>query len=418
MVASVTMTLPDVDFHPKAQGRWTQDPIGLWHLGMHPDCPADVLLELNKALLERKHTASYNVADMPGYSGSQGPFTIHNTDVPPAVRPRRHSPRDQAFAKEKVKEMLDAGIVRPCVDSPYACEYTCAAKKDDNGDWTDLRFCNDFRPLNDVTPLDRYPLPHPDDIFNQLGDARFFSKIDLRAGFNQIPVHSDDIAKTAFWCDGVKYEYVRMPFGLKNAPIHFQRIMDAEIERAGLRNCVKCFIDDLIIYSVTPEEHVQHVQKVLDMLDAVNLRFHPTKSVFMTESVEYLGHYVSPYGLSPAAAKVKAITDMPAPTSVEEIRAVMGLFQYYMRYVPHFAAIARPITDLTKKGAPFIWSAACQQAFDKLKSELTAPGRALKRPDFERPFVLHTDFSNMGIAAGRQWARVYGGMYQPLTQRA
>ena len=252
MVASVTMTLPDIEFHPKAQGRWTQDPDGLWHLGMHPDCPADVLLELNRTLLERKHVASYNVADMPGYSGSAGPFTIDNTSVPPAVRPRRHSPRDQTFAKQKLQEMLDAGIIRPCTHSPYACEYTCAAKKDDNGDWTDLRFCNDFRPLNDVTPLDRYPLPHPDDIFNQLGDARYFSKIDLRAGFNQIPVHPDDIPKTAFWCDNVKYEYVRMPFGLKNAPIHFQRIMDSEIERHGLRGSVRCFIDDLIIYSNTP----------------------------------------------------------------------------------------------------------------------------------------------------------------------
>jgi len=295
--------------------------------------------------------------------------------------------------------MLDAGIIRPSANSEYACEYTCAAKKDDSGDWTDLRFCNDFRPLNDCTPLDRYPLPHPDDIFNQLGDAKYFSKIDLRAGFNQIPVHPDSIAKTAFWCDGQKYEYTRMPFGLKNAPIYFQKVMDSEIERAGLRHCTKCFIDDVIIYSNSPEEHVQHVTQVLNMLDSCDLRFHPTKSVFMTESVEYLGHFVGPYGLSPAAAKVKAITDMPAPTSVEEVRAVMGLYQYYMRYVPHFAAIARPITNLTKKNTPFVWSDDCALAFAKLKSELTAPGRALKRPDFSKPFVLHTDFSNQGIAA-------------------
>jgi hypothetical protein len=258
---------------------------------MHPDCPAEVLLELNEVLLARKHVASYNIADMPGYTGTAGAFEIHNTSIPPAVRPRRHSPRDSAFAQTKVQEMLDAGIIRPSVNSPYACEYTCAAKKDESGDWTDLRFCNDFRPLNDATPLDRYPLPHPDDIFNQLGDAKYFSKIDLRAGFNQIPVHPDSIAKTAFWCDGVKYEYVRMPFGLKNAPIHFQKTMDLEIEKAGLRHCTKCFIDDVIIYSNTPEEHVQHVQAVLDMLDSCNLRFHPTKSVFMTESVEYLGHF-------------------------------------------------------------------------------------------------------------------------------
>ena len=295
--------------------------------------------------------------------------------------------------------MLDAGIIRPSQSTAYACEFTVAAKKDEDGDWTDLRFCNDFRFMNEVTPLDRYPLPHPEDIFNELGDSKYFSKLDLRAGFNQIPMNEEDIEKTSFWCDGMKYEYVRMPFGLKNAPIHFQRIMDWELEQHGLRGFVRCFIDDLIVYSRTPEDHVKHVTAVIKMLEACNLRFHPSKSVFMTESVEYLGHFVGPYGLSPAAAKVKAIQDMPTPTCVEDVRSVMGLFQYYMRYVPDFAAIARPITDLTKKNQPWVWSAACEQAFCKLKSELCAPGRALRRPDFNRPFALHTDFSYQGIAA-------------------
>jgi len=175
--------------------------------------------------------------------------------------------------------------------------------------------------------------------------------------------------------------------------------MDYEIQRCGLRGFVRCFIDDLLIFSHSPEEHIQHVELVMRMLEECNLRFHPSKSVFMTDSVEYLGHFVGPLGLSPAAAKVQAIQAMPAPKSVDDIRAVMGLFQYYMRYVPQFAAIARPITDLTKKGVPFVWSPECEAAFVRLKAELTSPGRVLRNPDFARPFLLHTDFSNRGISA-------------------
>ena len=298
--------------------------------------------------------------------------------------------------------MLDAGIIRPreSTDPPqYGTEFTCAAKKDEQGDWTDLRFCNDFRTLNSVTPLDRHPLPLADDIFNTLGTSKVYSKIDLRAGFNQIPVKDTDIPKTAFWFDQRLYEYVRMPFGLKNAPIYFQRIMDKELHLAQLCHCVWCFIDDIVVYSNTPEEHIQHVQQVLDCLHACGLRYHPGKSVFMTDSVEYLGHYVSPYGLSPSAAKVNAILDMPAPKNLDEVRSVMGFFQYYQKYVPNFSAIARPITDLTRKNHPFVWTYQCAQAFAKLKAELVEPGRALRRPDYTKPFTLHTDFSNVGIGA-------------------
>ena len=393
------MALPNPAFHTDAQRRYIKDPDGGWSLGMHPEATAEHLLAMRAMLQQHEHVAAAELRDLPGYTGDMGPLRIDNARAPNPVRPRRHSPRDEEFSRSKVQEMLDAGIIRPSQSTRYACEYTCAAKKDEHGEWSDLRFCNDFRPLNDETPLDLYPLPRPDDIFMQLGEARFFSKLDLKAGFNQVPVAEEDVEKTAFWCAGQKYEYVRMPFGLKNAPIHFQRIMDFELDRHGLRGFVRCFIDDLIIYSRSPEEHIQHVQRVLRMLDACNLRFHPSKSVFLTDSVEYLGHFVGPVGLSPAGAKVQAIQAMPAPQNVDDIRAVMGLFQYYMRYVPEFAAIARPITDLTKKGAPFSWSPACERAFQRLKAELTAPGRVLRNPDFNRPFILHTDFSNRGISA-------------------
>ena len=304
MAAAIAMALPNPAFHAEAQRRYTKDPDGDWSLGMHPEATAEQMLALREMLKDYRGVSASELHELPGYCGAVGPLQIQNDRIPAPVRQRRHSPRDEDFARAKVQEMLDAGIIRPSQSTRYACEYTCAAKKDAQGDWSDLRFCNDFRPLNDETPLDKYPLPHPEDIFNQLGTSRFFSKMDLKAGFNQIPVAEEDMEKTAFWCAGQKYEYVRMPFGLKNAPIHFQRIMDTEIERHGLRAFVRCFIDDLIIYSSSAEEHIKHIQQVMHMLEACNLRFHPSKSVFMTDSVEYLGHFVGPLGLSPAAAKV------------------------------------------------------------------------------------------------------------------
>jgi len=122
---------------------------------------------------------------------------------------------------------------------------------------------------------------------------------------------------------------------------------------------------DIIIFSNSAEEHLQHIQRVMEMLDAVNLRFHPSKSIFMADSVQYLGHFVGPWGLSPSAAKVQAIMEMHEPTSVEEVRSAMGLFLYYSRYVPGFSCIARPITDLTKKGVPFKWTEDCARSYAK-----------------------------------------------------
>jgi hypothetical protein len=196
-----------------------------------------------------------------------------------------------------VAELLDAGIVRPSSSRLYATEYAVVKKKDEDGQWTDGRMVFDLRPTNLKTKLDRYPLPTPEYLFNKLGQAKYFSTMDLRSGFHQIPIHEDDVEKTAFYCGGAKYEFTRMPFGLKNAPIHFQRVMDTEIQRHGLQDFTGCFIDDIIIFSNTAEEHLQHIQQVMEMLDAVNLRFHPSKSIFMADSVQYLGHYVGPWGL-------------------------------------------------------------------------------------------------------------------------
>jgi hypothetical protein len=207
-LSAVTMTLPDIEFHEQSQARWIQDPDYKWNIGMHPDCTPAQLQGLRDMLVTHKGTAAYTLNDLPGYSGKLSPFPIDNTSMPEFVRPRRHSPRDQQFAASKIEEMLQAGIIRPRESSAppeYATEYTCAAKKDEQGGWTDLRFCNDYRPLNTVPPLDRYPLPVPDDIFNTLGSAKVFSKIDLRAGFNQIPIKESDIPKTAFWFNNRLY---------------------------------------------------------------------------------------------------------------------------------------------------------------------------------------------------------------------
>jgi len=221
LVASITMTLPNPSFHEEARWRYVKDPAGQWTLGMHPEASADHVQHLKEVLAQNLHVAAYSINDLPGYTGAVAPFRLDLEETPVPTRPRRHSPGDEDFAKQKVAELLDAGIVRPSSSRLYATEYAVVKKKDEDGLWTDGRMVFDLRPTNLKTKLDRYPLPTPEYLFNKLGQAKYFSTMDLRSGFHQIPIHEEDVEKTAFYCGGAKYEFTRMPFGLKNGHHHF-----------------------------------------------------------------------------------------------------------------------------------------------------------------------------------------------------
>jgi RNase H-like domain found in reverse transcriptase/Reverse transcriptase (RNA-dependent DNA polymerase)/Integrase zinc binding domain/PHD-finger/Integrase core domain len=379
---------------------YVKDPEGKYIWGGHPDMSADEWDDLKKVVRDRRGAFAYSMQDLTGYTGVAGPYTIKLKDGVDRVfrPPRRYSHVETQVLKEKIAELEAAGVVKPAPpNTPYASCPVLPAKRDSQGNWTERRFCVDFRPLNKVTIQDRYGLHRADDLFDRLGGAKYFSKIDLRSGFHQIPIAEEDQPKTAFWVGNKLYMYCRMSMGLTNSPSAFSRILDTEIASNGLQDHCICFIDDLLIYSNSADEHAQHVARVLDMLSGCGLKAHPEKSVFGAAVVEYLGHNVSQHGLTPAEAKVLAIRELRVPTNVSELRQVLGFMNYYRGYVPNYSAIQAPLNSLLQKGVPWQWTAIHQAAYDKLKDELCKPGNALGQFAAGLETKLYTDWSSSGI---------------------
>jgi hypothetical protein len=379
---------------------YTTDAEHGWIWGNHPSTTDEQRARLREVVLAHNASFAHSVADLPGYSGAVGPYRIIMEDERHIVdKPRRYSRAEREVIDAKCAELLAADLIQPQLITRYAACPVVVAKKDPAGNWTDARFCVDERRINANTLPDRYGLPNPDQLFADVGDARFFSKIDLRAGFHQIPIAAEDQEKTTFWWANKTYSYTRLCFGLRNATAHFCRVMEWEIRRAGLQGHAAAFVDDVLVYSRTFEEHCEHVGQLLHALHEVGLRVHPEKSVFGAGSIEFLGHVVSEYGLSPHDAKVAAIRALPAPQNVPDLQSVLGFMNYYRNYVPSYSAIARPLTLLTRKDTPWAWHDPQAQAFADLKAELCAEGRALRRAEPDLPFLLYTDWSKDGVGA-------------------
>ena len=314
--------------------------------------------------------------------------------------PRRQPPHRVPFAVTKeiakqLKEMQAGNVIQPS-NSPWASPIVLVQKKDGT-----LRFCIDYRNLNSVTKLDKFPLPRIDDLLDQLGQSQYFTTLDLAAGYWQVKVSDKSKEKTAFITHQGLFEFRVMPFGLTNAPAVFQRLMQKVL--GGLNpdegpEFVEVYIDDVLVFSRTMEEHVEHLRQVLERLRKAGLKLKPTKCHFIRQTVEYLGHVITPEGLKPNPKQVSAIRDYPASTSVSQVRQFLGMTSYYRRFIDGFATIASPLHSLTKKNSTFVWSDECQKAFDSLKEKLTcAP--VLVYPDFGKPFLLETDASIKGLGA-------------------
>ena len=239
----------------------------------------------------------------------------------------------------------------------------------------------------------------PDSLFQQVGKARWFSKIDLRGAFHQVPVKEEDQYKTAFWWNNQLWCYTRVPYGLVNSPATLQRIMDTELSNAGLTDFAVCFVDDLLVYSDTEEEHHEHVRQVLRMLHKVGLRAHPDKSLFCCDAVEYLGFLIGHGHLSPHESKIQAIKQLKSPTNISELRAVLGLCNYYRCFLPDFSVLANGMYTLLQKAVKWNWTEQREAEWQLLKALLCEEGRALRRYDPEAATKVYTDWSNQGIGA-------------------
>jgi transposase InsO family protein len=297
-----------------------------------------------------------------------------------------------AELRRQLTELLAKGYIRPSL-SPFGAPVLFAKKKDGT-----LRLCVDYRRLNGITVKNRYPLPRIDDILDQLHGATVFSKIDLQSGYHQVRIAEADIPKTAFRTRYGHYEWTVMPFGLTNAPATFQTLMNSVLAPHLDKFCT-VYLDDVLVYSKTPQEHLHHLRIVLQCLRQHQLYAKLSKCAFGLTSMPFLGHVISGAGISMDPAKVDAITQWPAPTCVLDLQRFLGLANYYRRFVKDYSKVAAPLTALSTpatKGWP--WGPAQEASFAALKQAIaTAP--MIHTPDLSRPFVVTTDASNFAVGA-------------------
>lgn len=325
----------------------------------------------------------------------------HRIDLLPNSRPFHQQPYQKAPAlraeeARQVGEMLKDGITQQS-HSSYASPTVLARKP--GGAW---RFCVDYRKLNAQTVKDVYPLPRVDDTLDLLRHARYVTTVDLKSGFWQIPIHKDHRHLTAFAFSGGLHEYVFMPFGLCNAPATFQRTMDAVLAGIKWQFCFP-YLDDIIIFSRTFEEHLQHVKTVFQRLREHSLSISLKKCQFVTNEVRFLGHIVKDGTLRPNPDKIEAVKAMPLPTDRKSLQSFLGLVNYYRQFIPHFSEVAFPLHQLAAnrvRGAvdSFHWTPEHTAAFNVLR-DLLVQAPVLHCPDFSRPFVVHTDASDVALGA-------------------
>ena len=312
---------------------------------------------------------------------------------------RRIPPSDFSEVKDHLKELQAAGIIKPS-KSPFASPIVIVRKKDGR-----IRLCVDYRKLNTRTVRDAFPLPRIDESLDALHKAKYFTSLDLMSGYLQVQVAQKDRQKTAFTTPMGLYEYTRMPFGLMNAPATFQRLMNTVFGDMHLSELL-IYLDDVIIFSSTLEEHLKRLEHVFTRLRQHGLKLKPSKCHFLRKEVKYLGHVVSEEGVATDPEKIAAVKDWPIPKTKKEVRSFLGFTGYYRRFIRDYAKKANPLFALVgskvkpgkRSAVADVWTPQCQEAFQCLKETLiSAP--ILAYPDFELPFILQTDASISGLGA-------------------
>lgn len=308
----------------------------------------------------------------------------------------RMSPSERQAVSEYVAKLVKNGWVVPS-SSPWGAPILMVPKPDGT-----MRVCVDYRALNALTVKNRFSLPRVDDLLDSLSGATVFTALDLASGYWQIKLKPEDCAKTAFNTHEGHYEWKVLPMGLSNAPATFQHTMNSIFAEHGLNKYVAVYLDDILIYSKTPEEHVQHLRTVLEVLRKHKFYCKPSKCQFNRSELKYLGHIVGAGGIKPDPGKVSKVKEWPVPRTVGEVRSFLGLATYFRRFIQGFSSLARPLHALTKlevvQSHTWPWTAQCHAAFEGLKEALcSAP--VLKLPDPGRPYEIVCDASVHGTGA-------------------
>ena len=288
------------------------------------------------------------------------------------------------WVKEEIDKLLEAGVIRNSHSSWSAP--IIVVPKGDGGKCLVI----DYRALNKVMRKFVWPMSKVEDIFSQLNGAKYFSTLDLRAGYHHIGLTTDSIPKTAFTAPFSKYEYVKVPFGLAQAPAYFQELMTGVLKDLPF---AMAYLDNIIIYSSTPEEHLQHIKTVFKKLCHARLSMKLSKCHFFAKEIQYLGHILGMEGIRPVPAKTEAIKAMHQPVNPKQVRTFLGLVGYYRKFIKNFAKIAKPLTVLTCMDVKFEWKETHRCAFMKLKDAIIqAP--ILRYPDTTKPYIVYMDASN------------------------
>ncbi|KAG1035859.1 hypothetical protein G6F43_013161 [Rhizopus delemar] len=312
--------------------------------------------------------------ELPGLPPDRGINHVINTgDASPVNRqPFKMSPAELDEQRRQLKELLSLGLIRPS-SSPWGAPVLFVRKKDGA-----MRMCIDYRALNKLTVRNKHPLPRIDECLDRLKGAQYFTSLDLKSGYHQVRIAPEDVPKTAFNTRYGQFEFLVLPFGLTNAPPTFQSLMN-RVLGDYLDRFALVYLDDILIFSKTKEEHQRHVKHVLDLLRAEKLIANLKKCEFGKKELIFVDFKITPSGILPSPLKVNVIRDWPRLQNVQEVRQFMGLAQHYRRFIPNFASIASPLTDLTRgigpKKRPIVWTSECQASFDKIKELLTSAAK-------------------------------------------
>ena len=335
-----------------------------------------------------------------------GEHKINTGEHPPVKERLRRVPlHRRKLVEEKIKEMLEVGVIQPS-ESPWSACPVLVTKTDGS-----VRWCVDWRKLNNITVKDSYPMPRVDECIEALEGCSWFSSLDLQHGYWQIPMRQEDWQKTAFSTHLGLYEFTRTPMGVSNAPATFQRLMETVLNGLDMTIAI-IYIDDIIVPGRTFEQAAAGLEKVLKRLSDNGLKLKTKKCHLFQREVQFLGHMVSKEGLRPVGAKVQALFRWPRPTNIKQVQGFLGLANYYRRMISDYAEIAIPLTNLLKKDVPFVWTRECQEAFDILKSKLMEEP-IMAYPVDKCPFILDTDASN--LAAGAVLSQVQDGQERVIA---
>lgn len=322
-----------------------------------------------------------------------GKMYINLTDnTPVAYRPYKLSQQEKLKVREIISDLKDKGIIRES-QSQYSSPIILVKKKDGSD-----RMCIDYRALNRLTIRDRYPMPLIDDHIDRLGKANYFSNLDMATGFYQIPIDEESIHKTGFVTPEGHYEFIKMPFGLTNSPIVYQRIINETLRNFIETGTVLVYVDDVLLLSSTVQEGIELLKRVLKTLTNAGFSINLSKCSFLSKEVEYLGRVIGQGQVKPSHRKVEALVNSMPPKNVKQVRQFLGLAGYFRRYIEGYASKTACISRLTKRDVPFLWGQEQERIRQEIITRLTTEP-VLGIFDPELPTEVHTDASSIGYGA-------------------